>query len=660
MAIIKKDMAMHLTSKIFVSLAILICSIGALLVSYISGHPIQGFLFNSDTLFLPVFLENLFQGGGSISDWYLPQVPFFFPDYLIFLGAYFLGGNIYGQIAIYSVFQVTLTFISIYFFAKELDYKGALFISVLASVLLIWLSLTLNGVEPFPLLLTSVSHFGAFLVEILSLALAIKYFHCTTEKQKNKIILYLCCLSFLATLSDTLFLAQFLIPLSGSIFIINVLTRQRLINNIYLATLPLIFGIMGLLSYSVVDENKTRVPIVIGTEKIIAHLIDGKDSVFGNLTVLFIKSPFFTFYFAIFYVFCSFCLFSLFRQRYLLNLPKEVIYVIIFVLFSSGAMLSAVLLITNQTVAVRYFIPAFCWPIIIGVIVTAYFLKDKFFYFGSVISIAAVTNLWFNTLALLKNNGVAKNYYPNEISCIDASLAKEQLSNGIAEYWDAKYIQAFSKSKITLAQYTRNLEEYRFITSKKYFKQTYDFVIVKKTGELAQRISKQELIELNGTPKKTLNCGDRDLLIYGKDGLRVRKFGEAGHSYKWRGCELSTAIGKYTSNCEIESTDRNQSGHVSFGPYASLPSGRYSFEIEYASSKNKSEPAGYWDVVISLPHKEKLLAQGFLLGTDSKTEKISGTFTLGDAYDREKIEVRTFAQQGGTMKINYLIIKRLE
>ncbi len=645
---------MHLTSKIFVSIAILICSVGAFLISYFSGHLLQGLLFNSDALFLPTLLKNLFQGGGSINDWYLPSVPFFFPDYLVFLGAYFLDDNIYKQIAIYSVFQVAFVFVSIFVIAKELDRKSSLFASAFASVLLVWLSL--NGVKPYIFLLTSVFHFGAFLIEILSLALAIKYFSCTTEKQKNRTIFYLCCLSFFATLSDTLFLVQFLIPLSASIFIINVSTRQKIINNIYLATLPLVFGILGLLSYSVLFENKTKVPIIIGTEKIITTLVD----LFGILKVLFIKSPFFVLYFVVFYVFCALCLFSLFKQRYLLNLPKEIVYAVIFVLFSTGTMLFAVLLATNQSVAVRYFIPAFCWPIIIGMIVTAYFLKDKFFYFGSVLSIAAVIHLWFNALELFKKYGVSENYYPNEISCIDAALANENLSNGIAGYWEAKYIQAFSKSKITLAQHLDNLEEYRFITSKNFFKPTYDFAIVSKTDEPTFRISKEDLIKINGAPKKTVNCGKRDLLVYGKDRLRVRKTGKVGDSYKWMGCKLPTVIGKYTSSCEIESTDRNHSGRVSFGPYIGLLSGRYSFEIEYASSKNKSEPAGDWDVVIALPNESKPLAQGSLLGTDSKTEKVRGAFTVENAYNREKIEIRTFVYQGSTMKVNYLIIKRLE
>lgn len=133
-----------------------------------------------------------------------------------------------------------------------------------------------------------------------------------------------------------------------------------------------------------------------------------------------------------------------------------------------------------------------------------------------------------------------------------------------------------------------------------------------------------------------------------------------GDSNKWMGCDLPTIIGKYTSNCETENTDKSNSGNLSFGPYVALSSGKYFFEVEYVSSRGKSEIAGDWDVVIAYPDKPYPLAKGVLMGTENKVGKLEAFFTFKSAYNIEQIEVRTFAHKGGSMRIDYLKIKRLE
>lgn len=259
-----------------------------------------------------------------------------------------------------------------------------------------------------------------------------------------------------------------------------------------------------------------------------------------------------------------------------------------------------------------------------------------------------------------RNKGLSFDFYPEQISCIDNAIDQRGLRNGIAQYWDAKYIQAFSKLKINLAQYIENLEEHRWVTSNKFYKKNYDFSIISENAKPPYKISSQKLAEINGEPGSAVICGDKKILIYGQGKLRVRKIVSPGDSFQWKACKLPTVIGRHTTECQTEKTDTSQSGYLTFGPYEALPSGRYLFEIEYLSSKNTSDTAGVWDVVIALPTHAKIIAKGDLPGTDNKTKKIFGFFTLEQKHDMDRIEIRTVAYKDGVMRLDYIKIKRLE
>jgi len=76
------------------ALAALACwaiALGALILVFRAGHPIQGHLVHSDALYLPVLFDDLLKRGGSLSDWLLTPAPYFFPDMLVYLPAWLVG-----------------------------------------------------------------------------------------------------------------------------------------------------------------------------------------------------------------------------------------------------------------------------------------------------------------------------------------------------------------------------------------------------------------------------------------------------------------------------------------------------------------------------------------------------------------------------------------
>jgi len=237
----------------------------------------------------------------------------------------------------------------------------------------------------------------------------------------------------------------------------------------------------------------------------------------------------------------------------------------------------------------------------------------------------------------IKSNGIETQYYPEEISCIDNVIEKENLHNGIAQYWDAKYLQNFSRLNLNIAQHLDNLGEMHWITSKKYFKQSYDFAIISKSAAPPFKISSEALMRINGPPKSVKSCGSKLVFIYGRDKMRGRKISSVGDSYTWKACELPTRIGEKTVNCEMQKKDNAMSGHVTFGPYEELPAGQYTFEIAYSSAASKGDIVGDWDVVIALPDEAKILKNGPLTGTDGAFERLVGNFTLDLENDLGKL-----------------------
>jgi hypothetical protein len=136
------------------------------------------------------------------------------------------------------------------------------------------------------------------------------------------------------------------------------------------------------------------------------------------------------------------------------------------------------LVVTNLQITGRYFIPALSWPIIIVLIFINNRFRDRFPLTAILISILALSAMSWSSYQLIKSNGIKEKYYPGDMACVDDILEKENVRNGIAQYWDAKHIQNLSRLKLNIAQHFDDLSEMHWITSKKYFKSTHDFAII--------------------------------------------------------------------------------------------------------------------------------------------------------------------------------------
>jgi hypothetical protein len=371
---------------------------------------------------------------------------------------------------------------------------------------------------------------------------------------------------------------------------------------------------------------------------------------------LFKAQPLVALVFAVYVCIGIACIAGRFDRRILRQMPTGLATLITFSMLSMMAMLAAIMLVSNLPPSPRYLIPMLVWPIVVIVLLISHILGKKVAWPASALS--ALLALSLVAMAMRLPQPATTEYYPEQIACIDKALAGKSLEHGIAEYWDAKRIQAFSHHKLALAQYFSDLTSQKWITSDRFYRSKYDFAIIAEDAEPMYKLPVEMLTTLNGAPKETVSCGTRKVLIYGADQLRTTKISEPGSAYTWRGCDLPKQIGKATAACESEKADPDQEGFVTFGPYEALPAGEYGFEITYASSKPEGEDAGKWDVVLALPTEARPLAAGAFIGTAGQTRSASGKFVIEKNFDLTKIEIRSFSNKGGTMKVVSLRVTR--
>jgi hypothetical protein len=621
-------------------------------VSYSAGHPIQLYLLNSDALYLPTLFHNLFQEGGHISDWYLTPAPYFFPDYLLFGGAYVLASSMDAQVVIYALFQMMLTTIVFYFLFKTINKQAALSSAILMTTGLLFLALTVG--KPFVYMLTSAFHFSTFIIELICITLIISTHQRSSSRQKRYQLTALCVFSFLMTLSDALFLVQFLLPLWIAFGLTQCIRREKLTANMSLVNLPFVFGVFGYFTYALIP-NKTRCSSSVG----ISHLLNNLRDFTSICTEVYSSSPGLMFFFGIFYSLCLVFLMVAMVKHTRLNSHKTLLFLIVFSLVSLGSVFFASLLITSFSPMVRYFIPAMIWPLVVGIVGLMYGLGRRCNAVANALSLGLILILSYQTIELIKKNKLMLHHYPTDLACIDNALKERGLHHGIAGYWDAKYIQAFSHHPMTLAQHLDNLSEHRWITSKTFFRPVYDFAIISEHAPAGYALSTKKIEQMNGAAKKVIACGERTLLIYGHGQLQVRPIVHVGDYFQWRGCDLPTAVGHYTPDCEVTSSlSDGQTGYLSYGPYEPLLTGTYQFEMEYTSVQPQMTITGDWDIVTA--QSGTPLAQGVLRGTDGHVKKMTGKFKIPMDYSLSPVEIRTKIHKGNRMTLRYLAIKRIK
>ncbi len=200
---------------------------------------------------------------------------------------------------------------------------------------------------------------------------------------------------------------------------------------------------------------------------------------------------------------------------------------------------------------------------------------------------------------------------------------------------------------------------YHWLSRKSWFDYQKKVLYYLKDGRVDNEI-RVRLSESGG--KRLLHSDDGTIWI----GPPVWNFGgqkiasSVGKSFKWAACDLPTKIGVKTGDCEMQKNDLSLSGHLTYGPYVKLSTGRYTFEIAYSSSKSSKEIVGRWDVHLSLPESGEIIDRGEIYGSDNELKHITKSFRINPKRNMEMVEIRTLAHSNVPLKIISLQITQNE
>ena len=479
----------------FVLLAIFIaCAV----LQFLAASNIQALMLNADALNIPTVVDNLMSHHGSLSHWYLSPAPYLFPDALVHAAIHPLTENMYVRLAIFAAVQIALLFLLLWVLAVRLRRNHPLAIAVAITGLLTWMALLRGG--PYDQIMTAGFHYGAFLISIAVVTLCIN----TTHWYRNwSMVAILCCL---ISLNDNIFLIQTTVPLVFTLVLVAVFDGEHRAHRLLTAGVAMVSSVIGSFSYGLFIANDTRYPIHFGVHKFRVNA-DGVRDI--GLDFLGTHEP-------IAAALIVSCLLAVFYSIRLAKRIRRTTPIAMLSIFAFGSVISTcagLVLATTNEMTLRYFIPVFSWPIIIvGLVI----LNSEMFWGKLPVVVASASALFLslNTLTVIDTHGIHSAYYPEEIACIDRALPSSKAIHGMANYWDAKYIQAFSKRDITLAQHLDILMPMKWITTEDYFHTSYDFAIISTNSPPAYTLSRDLLIKNYGEPMSTTTCGTRIVLVF--------------------------------------------------------------------------------------------------------------------------------------------------
>lgn len=137
------------------------------------------------------------------------------------------------------------------------------------------------------------------------------------------------------------------------------------------------------------------------------------------------------------------------------------------------------------------------------------------------------------------------------------------------------------------------------------------------------------------------------------------RFAAPGAVFRWKGCELPSAIGKPTAACAVEKRDRAEAGHLTYGPYEALPAGDYSVDIRYTSAEPTTDVPGTWDIAVVDPQGSTVLAQGPLEGSGAAVARVAAEFSIDAAHAMHLVEIRTVAYADKSLQVESIELRRL-
>ncbi|HZH25739.1 MAG TPA: hypothetical protein VEY95_01020 [Azospirillaceae bacterium] len=486
-----------------------------LVYRYYAQEFVMYFFFNADALYLPELFRDVVFGSSAWKDWHLTPAPYFFPDMPLYLISYISNSDPYHAVPIFFCFQILVTAILLFLvFASFYRLVNAALIT--GATISLYLFFLATGVPPLSYALVSGFHYGAFIGWIAGYLLMLRLLHAAGLRHFLCWVL-LAVLVALTTLSDRLFVVQFTAPSIAAAVYLWIRRALPLHRAVSIGMACIVGTGIGFVLARFVIHNKTAYNVKLGVEALGGNAV----ALAGILRDFAVAVPAAA---AMAIVFYAVCLAVLGFQRRLqaagsVRIGAPLLLLVALASASAAASVAVLLLMTNLPVTDRYMIPMLTAPILLLPVLSTMLDLGGRAKTATVIAAAAL----LSTVPLLASRipygaEIRSAWYPEIVQCVDRLAAETGLRNGLAQYWHAKPILVFSREGVVVSQYVGALEPMPWISNSRRYAQAYDFAIV-EPGPAA--IDRGHLLSVAGEPSNVVPCGNAQILVYGKDGLKM-------------------------------------------------------------------------------------------------------------------------------------------
>lgn len=501
-----------------------------LLVLAALSQPVVQNNLTSDTLYSICVYEDWFVNGYGVKGWVLPPAPYFFPDMALLFPLFSLlpdygYGLIFFNWILWSGILLCLLSIGRRLGASE----GWTRLSSLTGMLLFFLflgSFRLDGLMGYALLPTF--HTGSLLWGFVTWALIVRWMQVSPSKYEY--FFFLIGTSLMA-MSDSLYTVQFLLPAILAVGLCAWLdfAYRRLF---------LVFPMLSLIAYTLglcflvlgnamgwfsmpIGGGGMLIPLIEAGPVLIKFLQDMRYFLWSNLH--------FALWLLVITPLCFFRIYSLglrIKRKTGDRHIEPLFFLFLSVVFSLLLTVAAIVISGRWAsfAEIRYLQTGLLFPFV----ATIWLMQADEKKISTGIEYGLLTLVVGLSLVVHGQNLVRldlqqwKLPYPDYVRHVDYYAAKYQLKYGLSDYWNAKYISAFSRRGLRVNQVTEDIQPQPWINNGNWYRTVYgepvhyDFVIT-------ERLNEERMIERWGDPQERINCQGRILFIYKEQPVMLEK-----------------------------------------------------------------------------------------------------------------------------------------
>lgn len=621
---------------------VLFCaSAGLILVC--SAYGGWGFLLNADTLSIPMMVDDVLRDPTSFADWYQPPSLYLFPDWLFALPVGLLPASVLPPGLVSPAFSALLLFGLIlaggWLVATArglpLASGAAIFAVVLTGTFLamLWLSWWpgLGGTSGSGLAPTRLAeafaaglHGSATVAGVMTLALATRDWMGRLGTRGRLLTLVWVCLS---ALSDFSFGVHFVLPLV-LVLLLRRLNgqgeRQLLAAVCLLAAMLAGIGIALAVNGRVIGIYFTQSLPMADTAAAYRQLIvdfwsnGGRGLLLAWLVGLLLMLR------------GAWLMLSLLRRR-----PLAVAQWLELAFAGSVAAAIVAPFLSGRSLEWRYLLPVLIVsPLWLSLLLAAWRRRRLMLAAGAPLVLAG-------GLLLVPPGEVARvvGLY-TQPPTLEPCLRAAGQSVGLADYWVAKRERFLSEGRLAMVPVLADGSFFRWIASDRWFTA---LAADPPTYLVLRQLDAAALAKRFGPPDRELDCGEQ-VWIYSA-GLPLPDVPPRlpADGVILMAAELPSMTGRAEGTARVAQQGQDEAGFLSYGPYLSLPAGRYEVRLRYLS-----EGTGHrWDVVKGGARQH--LAGGPLPATADAVDTVSVVLDLPDGAT--DLEVRTVYSGAGRLEL---------